>query len=475
MKFVDRQAEMGRLDGLAAKRRGGLGVVWGRRRVGKSRLLLEWCRKHRGLYTVADRSSASIQRGYFARAAAEAIRGFDGVVYPDWRTLLGRLAAEARACGWRGPLVLDELPYWVETSPELPSVLQHWVDNDAAEAGLTVVVAGSAQAMMQGLVLDASAPLFGRAAELIEMKPLAAGHLPDALGVADPVEAVRAYSVWGGIPRYWELAADVRGGLDEAVDRLVLDPMGPLHLEPDRLLMEELPPAVTIRPLLDAIGFGAHRLTEIAGRIGQPATSLGRALARLQGMGLIERQLPYGESEKSSKRACYRIHDPFFRFWFKTVAPHRALLAAARPSSRRALWHRLCGALVAETWEDLCRQCVPRLDVAGSAAGRGGCAPWSVAGRYWHGNGPEWDVVARSVDGARLLVGEVKWGGGDPEGAVRAATRDLAGKGVPPISGLDPRGVDIVRVVFMAGAPPRAAIPAGTHVVDARQVLAALR
>ena len=61
-----------------------------------------------------------------------------------------------------------------------------------------------------------------------------------------------------------------------------------------------------------------------------------------------------GESEKSSRRAIYRIGDPFFRFWFRVVAPHRATLASAANGTRLATWTRVRDALVAETWEPPC-------------------------------------------------------------------------------------------------------------------------
>jgi DNA-binding HxlR family transcriptional regulator len=121
------------------------------------------------------------------------------------------------------------------------------------------------------------------------VKPLRAAYLGKALRLRRERDIVEAYAVWGGIPRYWELAEEFGGRLDEAVDHLVLDPLSPLHQEPDRLLSEEVPSAASLRPILDAVGLGAHRLSEIAGRIGQPATSLSRWMVRLQDLGLIRR------------------------------------------------------------------------------------------------------------------------------------------------------------------------------------------
>jgi len=451
MRFLNREHEMERLDELVA-RGGGFAAVYGRRRIGKTRLLVEWVRRHGGVYTVADQSAAEVQRRYLAEAVAERLPGFADVAYRDWRSLLTRLARDAAAAGWRGPFVLDELPYLVVVSPELPAILQRWIDHEAAE--LVVVVAGSSQHMMQGLVLDGDAPLFGRAREILEIQPLSPRLLPDALGL-DAMAAVEAFTAWGGVPRYWELASDVRGALSRRLDRLVLDPLGALHREPDRLIVEELPPATEVRALLDAIGSGAHKASEIAGRIGRPATSLSRPLARLQGMGLVRREVPFGEDERSSKRSLYRIADPFTRLWFRVVAPHRALLATATETGRLGLLGKQWPQLLGEGWEDLCRLLVPRLD---PSTPLGALGPWGPAMRWWRGGDPEWDLVSRSLDGRRILVGEANVS----VRSVPAARKVLMARSLP--AGL-PDDVEIVRAMFVASGR------AGAGVVTASELL----
>ncbi len=102
MRFVDRNAELARLHRLAESPEGGLAVLYGRRRIGKTRLLLEWSARHGGLYWVADQSAAEIQRRYFAAAVAGRLPGFAEVEYRDWQSLLSRLAREAQAARWRG-------------------------------------------------------------------------------------------------------------------------------------------------------------------------------------------------------------------------------------------------------------------------------------------------------------------------------------------------------------------------------------
>ena len=478
MLFVDRETEMERLDGLLGRKGGGLAVVWGRRRIGKTRLLVEWVHKCGGVYTVADSSTSEIQRRYFASALAERLAGFGDVEYPDWPTLLTRLASEAKRERWRGPIVVDELPYLVLAAPELPAVLQRWVDHEMRDAGLVVALAGSSQRMMQVLALSASAPLYGRAEELLEIGPLEARYIRDGFGRLSPRQIIETYAAWGGVPRYWELASarggrGTRGGAPgEVRNRLVhlaLDPLGPLHREPDRILLEEIPSAAEVRPVLDAIGAGMHRVSEIAGRVGRPATSLSRPLARLVEMGLVRREVPFGEPARRSKRSLYKIADPFFRFWFRVVAPNRGLLAMASDASRRALLDRHFASLVLQAWEDLCRSFVPRLKTPAAVAKLG---PFGVVSRWWRAGHPEWDVVALSSDGAHLLLGEAKWNlRPASKSRVEQALRDLTARRAPDLGKRYTSAIE-TRVLFVPEVPSGwRAKRGGPYVVTAADLL----
>ncbi|MBI5537439.1 MAG: ATP-binding protein [Deltaproteobacteria bacterium] len=468
MHFVDRVNELGRLDALSGP---GLAVVSGRRRVGKTRLLLEWNRRRGGIYTVADQSSDPIQRRYFSESIAAHAPGFADAVFPDWRSLLRALAREAQRGAIPGPLIIDEVPYLLASSPSLASVLQNFVDHEGRDSGVMLVLAGSSQRMMQGFVIDSSAPLFGRARESIRLRPLQPGYIGDALSLRSASDCVKAFAVWGGIPRYWELAEPFGVDLERALDALALDPQGPLHREPDLLLLEEQPSAAVLRPLLDAIGAGAHRISEIGGRVGQPATSLSRPLARLVELDLVRREVPFGEPELSGKRALYKLSDPFFRFWFRVVAAHRGWLATSTRAMRRELLHQHLPRLVADEWECMCREAVTRLGAL--ASGRAG--PWGPASRYWRGAGPEWDVVSRSIDGKAMLLGEVKWSERPVTDAyLERAYAELLSKGVPDLDAC--KGSKLVYAVFVSACPaPLKRKKRSFVVIDAADVVAAMR
>jgi uncharacterized protein len=400
LRFLDRGEELMRLRRLVAGRRRGFGVLYGRRRCGKSRLLLEALPAGRSVYYVADDRESPLQRAALATELARLLPGFNRVTYPDWDALLSRVWDEAAA---GTVLAIDEFPAIVSVAPELPSLLQKRVDASAAR-GPHLLLAGSSQRMMQGLVLDRTAPLYGRATEILKVEPLPCGWLRKALRTTGDRDAIEAFAVWGGIPRYWELAADYPDR-DTAIQALVLSQLGVLYDEPARLLRDDLRDLAQAASILTLIGQGSHRLSEIAGRLGKPATSLSRPLERLLELGLVRRDQPFGASPRDSKRSLYRIGDPFLRFWFRFVEPNRSRLEARQGPAVLQEVLRQWPAHVAGVWEDLVRASIPRTGYFNRS--------WGVA-RAWWGPGTdraplEVDIVAESTDGATLLVGEVEW------------------------------------------------------------------
>lgn len=428
MEFLDRKKEMDRLNKSLKFNEGNLIVIWGRRRIGKTRLLIEWIQKNNGLYWTADESSSAVQRNYFAQNLNTLFPGFSDVEYPNWDALLRRIASEAKTKKWRGPLVIDELPYLVNAAKELPSILQRWIDHEAKAAGLTVVLSGSSQSMMQGLVTDYNAPLYGRAHELFKLDPLPIGYIGQALDIKSCNQMVEAYTLWGGVPKYWELAKAYKKNIMQSACQLILDPHSSLYNEPSKLLLEEIPSAIVLRPILDAIGMGMHRISEIAARLGQPATSLARPIARLQDLDLVTKEIPFGENEKSSKTTLYKIKDPFFRFWFQVVASKKSMLLDCTDKVREGIFKKHFPHLVSQTWEDICLKAFSQFDPLNLSI------DWLPAKRFWKGNGPEWDVVTQSLDEKNLLIGEVKWKTtAITETFVNKTIKALKAKGRPPL------------------------------------------
>jgi AAA+ ATPase superfamily predicted ATPase len=440
-----------------------LAVIHGRRRLGKSRLLRHWGQRVDCCYVLATEGTAASQRAAFAEDIAPVVPNFGEVAYPSWRALLRALLAQWPAGDRRCILVIDELPYLVQSSPELPSLLQSLVD-DASAAHLPLVLCGSSQRMMQGLVLDRSAPLYGRAQVLLRLQPLAASELGPVLGIREPRRIVEAYAAWGGVPRYWDLAARQGGPLWECIAALVLSPSGVLHEEGARVLRDE-EAALLERTACQAIGRGAHRPSELSGLLGVPSTTLAKPLRHLVELGLVRRDAPYdpakGRPNEASRSSLYALADPFLSMWYRCVHPYLSGLELGAPaalSHAREAW----GHHVAAVWEDLVRSHWHGLGMDGRE--------WEAAGRYWEGRGKtgmEWDAVSVTSDRRHAMVGESKWRETVSERDLSRLVREMRSR--PRPAALAGRAVR--EVIFL---PSRGEFPAeweGVRLVDASDLL----
>lgn len=404
MKFVDREREIARLTEELASSESKLVVVYGRRRIGKSELIRRVLHPEKDIYFQADETQLANQLYLLAKSISVIVPGFDRVIYPDWYSLLEALNYRVRE---NCTLCLDEFPYLVKSFSALPSVIQHFWDTGNPRFNL--ILCGSSQQSMYSDVLNEKSPLYGRADCILKLQPMAVRFLQEAMALPSAKEAVEYYAFFGGVPRYWKLCLE-EGSLERALRNLLLIPDGTLADEPGRLLRDELRDLTLSRTLLSAIGSGVNRLSEIAGRLNRNATELTAPLKRLIDMGFIERELPFGEEAKNSKRSLYRIKDEFMDSYYHFVAPNNSLIGMGREES---VWKQIClgmSAYVGNHWERICRKALSGQVIDGVSYG--------IASRWWgtvydadkkQGEQIELDVVVLSLDRKHLLVGECKW------------------------------------------------------------------
>ncbi len=398
LEFLNRTQEIQRIqNAIHSDQESNLLVIYGRRRLGKSTLLQNILREH-DIYYLATQSDKILQIHNLATEIARILPGFNEMQYSNWESLLKNLTFR---CQPGTVLVLDEFPYLVAESPELASIIQNLLDKNALN--YHIAICGSSQRMMHGIVLDQTAPLYGRAKEILKIEPLQIGWLHKAI-YPDYIQCIEGYSIWGGVPRYWELASDFTT-LEDAVKYLIFDKYGVLHNEPQRILLDDINRTTQTNSIISVIAHGAHRLTEICARLQKPATNLSRPLANLKDLGYIKREIPFHEHEKSAKKTLYKIADPYLQFWYRFVFPHLSLLEVDRIDIVYQTIKEHFASHIADIWEDLARKSCAYYDIANIL--------WNPGKRWWgrgkDGNFMEIDVIAQSIDKKYLLVGEVKW------------------------------------------------------------------
>lgn len=324
--LFDREAEWADLERFVSSPSPGLrvGVLYGRRRMGKSFLLRRLAREYDGLYYMAleEEPAPALQR--FGDAVAVA-RGLDAgqLRFRDW--------PEALRTALSGPgslLVLDELPYLSARATEIPSVLQALVDESRDAGGMPkkrVIVCGSAMAVMSEL-LSGSRALRGRAELDLPLKPFDFRTTAAFYAVDDPHVAFHLYAVIGGVPGYRDLLADASPQTDEELRELILDtvcnPSHALFGEPGYLLRED--PRVTDRALynsiLSAIASGDTTATKIAGSLGRDSRALAHPLDVLITAGFVRKD----DDILLQRRPTLRISDPIIGFHALVIAPRMA-------------------------------------------------------------------------------------------------------------------------------------------------------
>ena len=375
LPFTNRVDELKELD--AAAKAGGLLVVFGRRRVGKTRLLTHWLKPQNGLYSQAIEAASGIQIEQVMRDLGASLK--TNIAPKNWSEFLELLGLEKG----RRIVCLDEFPYLVASDPSLPSVIQRWLDHQRPKQ-FTFVLSGSSASAMNHFFLNRAAPLYQRARKLLHVEPMSYRAFCEACGIkSDAMESFTRFALVGGIPKYWEFVEPRATALDLA-EELFFGRSAFLEDEPGRILRDENIAGLTALSVLEAVGRGAEKTSEIAARLGTAQTNLGRTFQQLLAASVLAREIPFGESMRSTKKTRYRIQDPALRFWFQIYSPHRTRWQTYGRAEKEKLIHDHASTV----FEDFCR------------------AQHPSAARYWEAD-VEFDYVREEAK--RAVVSEVKF------------------------------------------------------------------
>lgn len=422
-----------------------LGIVSGRRRMGKTYLLRALVQRCGGFYFGATAATAVESLRQFGAALAEYVRSpapFSFATWEDAVTYLFGLAA--RPDSGDGPVlvVIDEFPYLTKSVPELPSLIQREVDRfQTRESRMRLLLCGSAMSVMGGL-LASTAPLRGRAQLELVVRPFGYRAAADFWGVADePALAARLHAVVGGTPAYRRqfLADDVPGGLDEFDDwlcRAVLSPFSPLFREARYLLAEEadIRDTALYHSVLAAVAQGNTTRGGIAGYIGRKSVDISHPLHVLEDSHLLVREEDVFRSGKSQ----YRITEPLINFYEAVMRPAWARLESGQAAE---VWSRSGERFAAQVagphFEAVCREYAlgPGRSLLGNSLGEVGGGVVTDA-RTRRQIQIDVAVVEQGTGGSRpsaALLGEAKWGTVMGLGHVERLSRArelLAGRGM---------------------------------------------
>jgi len=410
MKFVGRTFELNYLNQLYERDGGSLCVVYGRRRIGKTRLLTHWLEsgEHPGFYWLAtDSTSASLLRSLskmiYQELHGEAPEQPD-FSYFDWDELFRELVGLLDKSDRKMVIILDEFTYAIDAYPDLPNKLQAVWDHELKERPIMLVISGSHVGMMEDEVLAHRSPLYGRATGRLKLRQLPFRDVRSLFPDYDIETSVALYSVLGGVPYYLEYLDPSLSLVENIVERIIGSP-SLVQDEPRLLLHDHFSNPGLYASIISQVAQTVHSPKEIGKAIDVEPATVSAYLSTLVRLGLLERSVPATERHpERSRRGRYYIVDPFLRFYYRFLAPQLPFIVRG---SYRAVWstiERHWRAFVGtHTFEELCREWV-------YVAAEMGQIPFlpQVVGSHWSRT-EQIDVVAINWDDAVVLYGECKW------------------------------------------------------------------
>lgn len=394
MKFVDRLKELEDLRKILRDPRPALVRVYGRRRLGKTELLRKLCTEERGLYLLMDEADPPQQRESLSRQVATETAGLV-MPYATWDAFLDHLGQVERKF-----VVLDEFQRVLPSDPQAVSRLQHRWDTTLRDEGPSLVLCGSSVGMMQRITAKRTAPLFGRLAADLRLRPFGYAGVRLLYPELSEEDRIRRYAVFGGTPYYHEFS--VGRDLRDAVEGAFLSGTAPLIEEPQNLLRLELQSPTRYNSILFEIGQGTHDLRGLESKVGVRRGGLGPYLEALRHeLDLIRMEDPVCGIKRQAR---YVFDDPFFAFYYRFVFENRPLLELGRTGHVWERIHEQLDAFIGFQFERVAREALVLLN---GSTWRNIPIEFDEMGRWWNRRGEEIDILAPGE--REVLAGEVSW------------------------------------------------------------------
>ena len=314
--FLCRENELKKMNRLYCSDKMECIIIYGRRRVGKTALINEFCKDKPTIFFPALKGSSTENLEALSKSIYRYFNpdAFEAPTYASFDAAFAEITRISK--DWRIVFVIDELPYIAKADPSFTSRLQHLIDHDWSESNLYLILCGSSMSFMEKKILSEKSSLFGRRTTQFKILPLtyldAAKFHPEL----SPYENALIYGITGGIPHYIR-KLDVHNSIRDALLNNFFDSSAYLFEEPENLLKQELREPSLYNSIISAIAGGATKLSQISDKTGNSTAVCAKYIGSLMELGIIYKRLPI--IQKSAKKTIYGISDNFFRFWYRFV------------------------------------------------------------------------------------------------------------------------------------------------------------
>ena len=400
--FVGRERELSKLTNAYNSNKFEMAVIYGRRRVGKTKLITEFIKDKEAIYfsalEVSDKINlANLSRSIMSYETGRNAGNFSYGSFEDCFEALYEIAKTGRLI-----FIIDEYPYLASSFRGISSLLQQYIDLKWKETNMLVILCGSSMSFMENQVLGYQSPLYGRRTMQLKINPMDFWESRQFHTHFTDEENAVIYGMTGGIPQYLELVDDSRS-LKENIINNFFDNSSYLYDEPTNLLKQELREPALYNSIITAIAEGASRINEIANKTGLDNPVCSKYLKSLMELGIIKKEKP--AMEKDAKRSIYRLDDGMFRFWFRFVAPNVDRINKEQGDIVYKNIEPQISDFMGQVFEEICKQYLWKLNLAGEI-------DFASAERWWgtnpqHKRQEEIDIIAYNE--GKMIFCECKW------------------------------------------------------------------
>ncbi len=403
--FIDRCDDLKFLEERYRERRPQFIIVYGRRRIGKTELLLRFSKDKPHIYFLCEKTSTRANILKLSGRMAEYLRkkSFSRILFEDWEDLFKEFV-EWKVKDEKTIIILDEFQYLIELDKGVLSLFQKiWDLHLSRREDIMLILCGSSVGMMETEVLGYRSPLYGRRTGQWRVDELELKYIKEFVPSYDYRNLIYVYGVFGGVPAYLS-KIDPSISFIENLKRLFLRKGEFLYEEADNLLRQELREPSNYKLILRALSEGYRRVIEISNITGLDKSAVSRYLGTLELLDLVSYEIPVLERPKTRKRLYY-IKDNYFNFWFRFIDVNRDLIEEGRGEIVLDEIVRNLDNYIGFIYEKISKKFIqfyPYIPFKIARLGR----EWGKSSR---GESYEIDLLGYDKNKSKYLVLEVKW------------------------------------------------------------------
>ncbi|MCD6464331.1 ATP-binding protein [Candidatus Woesearchaeota archaeon] len=397
MRFIDREEELDILENEFERDSASFIVIYGRRRIGKTRLIEEFIKHKPGyIYYLASDEAEVLQIKELQQHVARFFR--DDFLYNqdihDWKLFFSYLK-KIWPRNEKLIFIIDEFNYLVKNNKAFPSYLQNFWDTVLSKTKTKLIVSGSVVRLMVEKVLSHGSPLYGRRTSDILLEELKIMDVKKFLNVSFE-DAIRFWSVLGGVPKYLELASP---SFEDFLTKL-FSKKSFFYREGYYLMTEELKDIANYLNILRGLAEGYNKINELANFTGIEQKKIYPYIDVLESLGFVRREEPV----IGKRKTLFFINDNFLDFWFNFIHKYRSDIEL--DSLDVSKLKNEINAFIGKKFELLCKKNFGLILKGYSRVGK----QWGkIKGKPKGENVYEIDIVALNDERKQILFGECKW------------------------------------------------------------------